>query len=695
MIRLMKHFQANFKKRPLKWIVRLSIIFACLMIGVGLSVILYAYMLGAPPLTNTQTTVYYDRESNVIGEEHGVENRYWVDLEDISPNIIQATLVTEDRRFYDHVGFDVKRILGAAWKDISSMSMAEGASTITQQYARNLYLSHEKTWKRKLKEALYTIRLEMFYTKDQLLEGYLNTIYYGHGAYGIEAASRYFFGKSAEDLSLAEASLLVGVPKGPTYYSPYHHYENAMTRKDQILTGLYEQDVITEEQLFLAKKEHLALFEEKDRSTKVFAPYFQDVVLKELQQVLGKNLEDIRSGGYQVYTTLQTDQQETLEETVVKTIDPQTELQTAALAMEPNTGAIKALVGGKDYEKSQFNRVTQAKRMPGSSFKPFLYYAALENGYTATTPLMSKPTNFELADGTVYQPSNYNGYYAGRSITLAQALALSDNVYAVKTNLFLKPETLVETAKQFGIKSELSPVPSLALGTETVSVHEMVSAYSKLANGGANITPHTITKVTDAKGNVIYERDTAKQEQVLDPKLSFILTHLMTGMFDESLNGYMRVTGATIADELTQQYAGKSGTTQTDSWMIGYSPSLVTGVWTGYDNNQAIEKMKEHQYAKDIWATFMEHSHEGKPLETYPVPEGIVGEYVDPSTGELATPYCENERLMYFVEGTAPTSYCSLHLPPDEEQKEHEHEEETEKEDKKKGFWDWLPFVGD
>ncbi|MBM7570500.1 transglycosylase domain-containing protein [Aquibacillus albus] len=691
MFRSVKKMLAKIKNRQLRWLLISFCFIAISMVIFVVALFTYTYSLGPPALTNNQNTVYYSQNGKVIGEEHGLENRYWVGLDHIDEDLIQATLTTEDRNFYNHPGFDFKRILGAAIQDIRSLSMEQGASTITQQYARNLYLTHDKTWKRKIKEAFYTIRLEMFYSKDEILEGYLNTIYYGHGAYGVEAASRYFFDKSANDLSIAEAAMLAAIPKGPSYYSPFNHAENAERRKNQIVANLAKQHVISEAEADAAMQEALSFTEPNEQSKKAIAPYFQDEVLRELQHVLNKTKEEIRSGGYQVYTTLHIDKQLTLEKTVEKTISSDTELQVGALAVNHQTGAILSMVGGKDYNESPFNRAVQAKRMPGSTFKPFLYYAALENGYTPTTTLMSKPTDFELANGTVYQPSNYNGYYADEPITLAEAIALSDNIYAVKTNLFLTPERLVETAKQFGIKSNLQPYPSLALGTASVSVKEMTRGYSMIANGGKEIDPYTIEKVTDAEGNVLYERPEKEQKSVFDPRQTFILTHLMTGMFDESLSSYMRVTGAAISDELGRQYAGKSGTTKTDSWMIGFSPEVVTSVWTGYDNNIPIEKTKEQRYAKQIWAGYMEKIHEGKPLRTFQVPDGVVGAYVDTESGNLATPYCDNHRLMYFLEGTEPTSYCTAHKPDDAESGLDD-KKEKDSEDKRGFFKRLLDF---
>lgn len=661
MMKLFKQIFQKIEHRPLRFIAISFFIGSLTIIIFSLSIYTYALVLGAPPLTTVQNTIYYSSDGTKIGEELGVVNRYWVDLEDINPTLIDATIQAEDQSFYSHHGFDLKRILAAVLVNIKSGSKKEGASTITQQYARNLFLSHEKTWSRKIKEAFYTMRLELFYSKDELLEGYLNTIYYGHGAYGIETASHYFFKKESADLTLAEATLLAGIPNSPSYYSPINHYDHAKERQKRILSALTEEEIIKEETAFLAEREDLQINSAFPTTTDSIAPYFQDIVLAEMETILAKERKVIRTSGYHVYTTLDEMHQDKLDQTVATQINTSSALQIGGIAMEPTTGAITGLIGGKDYTESSYNRAVQAKRMVGSTFKPFLYYSALTNGYTASTTLLSKPTNFVLADGSSYQPSNYNGYYADQPVTLAQALAVSDNIYAVKTNIFLTPKRLIDTTRKFGITSELKAVPSLALGTASISVKEMVTAYSMLANGGSSLTPHTVEKITDSKGKIIYQRPKQKQKQVLDAQQTFILNQLMTGMFNPNLNGYMHVTGESIADQLQHTYAGKSGTTETDSWMIGYSPQLVMGVWTGYDDNRAINKTEEQHAAKQIWADFMEGVHVNLPVESFDAPAGIVAAYIDPTSGELATPYCENRQLMYFVAGTVPKQYCSDH----------------------------------
>ncbi|MDR4890264.1 transglycosylase domain-containing protein [Fredinandcohnia sp. QZ13] len=679
--------------------IAIKILRACLFIGligcalvtVGiLGVLSYAKTQGAPPLAVPLSTLFYAEDGTLIGEErHHGETRYWVSLDDMSEAVIDATVSIEDRNFFDHNGFDYKRIGGAVLADIKAMAKVQGASTITQQYARNLFLEHEKTWNRKLTEALYTIRLEQNYSKEEILEGYLNTIYYGHGVYGIEAAANYYFGKRASELSLAEASMLAGIPKGPTHYSPLVNEEKAKQRQNVVLHSMVENGVISKKTAEQALTEKLIFTGSKVVGREDIAPYFQDVVKKELHSKLKLDQDMIETGGLRVYTTLDPDLQEIAEEKVVNFVKEDSGIQLGFVAMDPKNGEVRALIGGRDYEESPFNRAIQAKRQPGSTFKPILYYAALEKGYTPSTQIRSELTTFSYDDDrSTYTPRNYKNYYANDSITLAQAIALSDNVYAVKTHLFLGDGELVDTAKKVGIKSKLKDVPSLALGTSGVSVLEMVNAYATFDNGGTLHKPIFITRVENYKGEVIYEKN-LKPKKVLDEDLAFVTTQLMTGMFDEKLNDYTAVTGTTISDKLTRFYAGKSGSTETDSWMIGYSPQLVAGIWTGYDNNEPLTIVEESQYAKNIWAGFMEEAHQDIAPKPFKPTEGVVGVYVNPDTGLLPTKDCPVSRLTYYKKGTEPTEYCSKNV---EDVKKEKPKKKEEKE--KKGFFkrmfDWF-----
>ncbi|NRD77224.1 penicillin-binding protein [Bacillus sp. BRMEA1] len=631
-----------------------------------ISVLAYAKILGAPPLAVTQSTLLYADDGTLIGESNNGQKRYWDKMNEISPDLVQATISIEDKNFYHHHGFDYKRIAGAVLADIEALSKVQGASTITQQYARNLFLEHDKTWKRKLLEAFYTIRLEMNYSKNDILEGYLNTIYYGNGSYGAEAASQYYFGKKAADLTLAEASMLAGIPKGPYMYSPFASMKNAKARQAIILQSMVKNGYITDKQAKKAEQEPLTLVGSHPTQKVKMAPYFQDAVKNALKNQLHLDDRTIALGGLKVYTTIDLKQQAAAEEQTKKYVDPTSNIQVALVAMDPKTGEVKAMVGGRDYEKSPFNRAVQAIRQPGSTIKPLLYYAALEHGFTPSTIMRSEYTTFHFDDGTPdYTPHNFNNKYADGEITLAQAIALSDNIYAVKTHLFLGEDTLVDTAKKLGLSTNMAHVPSLALGTSGVRVIDMANAYSMFANGGKRVHPTLITKVEDYNGHVIYQSETSK-EQVLDPAKAFVMTEMLTGVFDPKLNGYATVTGSTVLKDLTRPYAGKSGSTETDSWMIGYSPQLVTAVWAGYDAGKPLELTAEKTYAKNVWANFMEEALQGKPLKTFKPPKGVIGVYVNPLNGKLATKDCPVHRFTYYVKGTEPTEYCTDHLSRDD-----------------------------
>lgn len=665
----------------------ISLIAIILMSIAAGCILLTAKLQGPPSLNVPQATILFAKDESKLGETHYGEKRYWTKLQHISPNAVKATLAIEDRRYYEHHGFDFKRIAGAAVADLKAMAKVQGASTITQQYARNLYLNHDKTWSRKLTEAFYTVRLEVNYSKEQILEGYLNTIYYGHGAYGIEAASRMYFGKKSKDLTIAEASLLAGIPKGPSLYSPFLNEDKAKERQRLILKSLVKAGDLTEKQAAAAEQEPLKFASQKpEEPAGTEAPYFYDEALKETARLLGTEPGALSTRGLKIHTTLDPDMQRKAEKQVKAGIDPDSGIQAGMIAMDPETGAVRALIGGRDYSKSPFNRATQALRQPGSTIKPFLYYAAIENGYTPSTQMVSEPTEFEYDSGkSVYKPSNYNDYYANGPITLAQAIALSDNIYAVKTHLFIGTEKLAETARAAGITSKLPKLPSLALGTAPARLEELVSAYGVLANGGKQITPVYVTKIEDSTGKLLYEWNKGPGKQVLSEQSSYITTQLMTGMFDKKMDAYTAVTGGKIAKKLTRSYAGKSGTTKTDSWMIGYSPELAAGVWIGYDRDLEMNQVAERSYAKNIWADFMEDALKGKSMKEFKPPEGVTGVYINPENGKLAGPGCPVKRFVYFKIGTEPAGLCT---GPVEEKKQPQNKTIKEKE----SIWDRLKF---
>ena len=632
------------------------------LVTVG-TVLLIVKLAGPPAISVPQTTKYLADDLSIFTESHGTQKRYWVPLSDISPYLIQSTLAVEDRNFYEHNGFDAKRILGAIVSDTIAMSKVQGASTITQQYAKNLFLGSEKTWTRKAKEALYTLRIEDHFSKDEILEGYLNTIYYGHGMYGIQAASHFYFHKDAKDLNLAEASLLAGIPKGPGIYSPIISPKNAKERQAIVLSSLKTIGQLNAGQLkqTLAMADKLTIYGSLDTEEKQAAPYFLDAANQELRQVLKGKEELIRQGGLTVYTTFNAEQQIIAEDVVKKHIPLGGDLQAALVAMNPHNGMVKALVGGTNYEQSAFNRATQALRQPGSTIKPLLYYTALEKGFTPSTTLRSEVTTFSFDDGKgEYTPHNFNNRYANDAITMAQALAVSDNIFAVKTHLFLGEDELVKAVKRFGLTSPVAKVPSLALGTSGVKPLEMTNAYNFFANGGKKVNPYFITKVTGRDGEVLYQRK-VKRPQILSQEDAYVMTQMLTGVFDKKLNGYASVTGASIAPKLSRPYAGKSGSTEYDSWMIGYTPQLTAGVWTGYDRSKKIETKQDKIVAKEIWASFMERSLKDEPVKAFKQPKKVVAVEIDPESGLLAHKACPNKRLTYYKQGTEPTHYCSVH----------------------------------
>ncbi|MER1984291.1 MAG: PBP1A family penicillin-binding protein [Solibacillus sp.] len=626
---------------------------------VFISLLIYAQVAGAPTLTVPKASIFLDSQDNQIGDYYTEERRYWTNLDDISPYLVDATIAVEDKDFYKHNGFDYSRIAGALFADIKAGAMVQGASTLTQQYARNLYLSHEKTWTRKLNEALYAYRLEHFYSKDEILEGYLNTVYYGHGMYGVEAASRYFYGKSASDLTLAEASMLAGVPKGPTYYSPINNLEKATNRQHVILSLMAVQGKISEAEKTRAAKEDVVLKSDDWIATKSIAPYFLDVVWNEASEILEQKNMAISEGGWKIKTTLNQAHQKAAEQAATKNM-PNSELQVGFVSMDPKTGFVTALVGGRDYGQSSYNRVTLASRQPGSAIKPLLYAAALENGFTPLTYLDVSETTFTYDRGrATYTPQNINKQFADRELSMAQALAISDNVYAVKTLQEIGYDAFQDMLERFHLQASDETQPALALGTTENSLFDLTNAYNILAAGGENRHATTILSITNARGDVVYEYEPQPAEQVLTPEDAFLLTDMMTGIFDPTYSDYSPATGVSLRPRMTHTYAAKSGTTNSDQWMIGFTPSLTAGVWNGYDQGKTLSVQADMAASKQVWIDFMETVLAGTANEGFTIPNGVAPATVDIVTGKLATDACPDQRTMYLKADQIPVEKCS------------------------------------
>ncbi len=675
------------RSKRLKRFFLLTVAAICAVFSAFITLRIYAQIEGAPLIQVPISSIYLDSNGNVIGDRFEDQRRYWVSLSEISPFVAEAAVAVEDKDFYKHNGFDYSRIASAVLKDVKARKKVAGASTITQQYARNLFLTHEKTWTRKINEALYAYRLELFYEKDELLEGYLNTVYFGHGMYGVEAASRYYFGKSANSLTLAESALLMGIPKGPTYYSPLVNEEKAKNRQEVILSLMEKQDYITQEQKDRAIKEQYVLKAEESVLAKKTAPYFLAEVWKEAEKIVKSNGRRIEEGGWTITTTLNLHHQQAAEATIEKWM-PKGELQVGFISMEPSTGYVTAMVGGRNFNDSQFNRVTQAKRQPGSTIKALLFAAALENGFSPLTFLKSERTIFTYDNGRQeYEPKNVNGEFANHPISMAQAMAISDNIYAVKALEKIGYKPFHQLVERFNLDMKVQDTPATALGTSEISLLEMTKAYNTISSKGILREPTYILKITDNKGKVIYdaEREKKKEKRALLESDAFILSHLMTGMFDPNFNDYSPATGLSIRAKITRPYAAKSGTTISDQYLIGFSPQLTAGVWNGYDQGKQVSDAEAKQVTKQIWVEFMELAHQGLPVEPFIAPKGVKGVIVDVETGGIATSACEKQRLIYLKEKDAPTKLCT-----DPTLEQHSFEKISEKDEDDP--WSFFPF---
>ena len=629
--------------------------FFCVFLGfmvIGIS-ILYVKLSPSLNINSTNSIQLVDNNDMVFFK--GNESKEWVSLDYISDELINATISTEDKNFYKHFGFDLLRIIKASYINIVNRSTIQGASTISQQYAKNLFLEFEKTWKRKWDEMWYTLRIEDDYSKDEILEGYLNTINYGHGKYGIENASKYYFNKTASELNLAEASILVGIPKAPSNYSPLINYDLSKKRQRIVLNTMVNNGYITQEEADFAYDQELVFTKTNSKDEVTSLMYYKDAVLNELESInsIPKNYNEMT--GLKIYTNLDYNAQKKLEDSISDSLG-NSNLEVASVMIKPDTGGIIALIGGKNYEISSYNRATDSLRQVGSTMKPFLYYSALENGFTSSSAFTSEETTFSFATGDDYSPKNYNNKYGNRPISMAAAVAYSENIYAVKTHLFLGSESLINTARRVGITAKLENIPSLPLGTNEINIIEIVSGYASFANLGYKIKPHLIEKIEDMDGNVLYECNHDK-ELVLNPSLVFILNNMLTCTYNTNFIDYNYPTAVNLANKLTHTYAIKSGTTNTDNWYIGYNKDVVTGVWVGYDDNRNINST-EYKYAQNIWFNATEGYLIGKDNKSvwYDVPNNVSGVFVDPISGKPVTDDKSKKVLMYFLKGTEPNA---------------------------------------
>ena len=636
------------------------------------------------------SSVVYSSDGQVL-TDFAIEKRQRSPLGRVPVQLRQAFVAVEDQYFYWHFGINPAGILRAAYENLRAGRVVQGGSTITQQLARNLFLTRRRDLGRKLRETILALQIERKYTKEQILELYLNQIYLGHGAYGVEEASRLYFGKPVEDLTLGQCALLAALPKAPNKYSPRNNPMAALKRRNLILEMMFEEGYITKEECILAKFEPVtlaALSTEQNSPGSYFAEYVR-------QQVIDRYGYDmLYKGGLRIYTTLNLKMQQAAEAAIsdgLKKFDAQQKggdaeaetgddtlpeglrligevgkvpkematdvVQAALVAIDPRSGDILAMVGGRDFETSEFNRAVQARRQPGSGFKPFIWATAFESGMTVSDRIVDAPVVFHFRD-KVWEPKNYEERFYGPT-TLREALEHSRNIVSIRLLNELGVTSAIRYAHRMGVKNYLQPNLTLALGSTGLTPLEITAAFGTLASNGIYREPAAILKIAGPDGEIIEEKQLVERI-ALSEQTAYIMTTLMEGVIE-------RGTGS-AARELGRPAAGKTGTTNdcTDAWFIGYTPQVVAGVWVGYDDMRSLGKKKTGgRVAAPIWTSFMKAALAEEPVENFSVPPGIEFVDVEPHSGLLAPPGSVHKLSQPFVKGTAPTR----HFDPAEEER--------------------------
>jgi penicillin-binding protein 1B len=598
-----------------------------------------------------------------------MEDRVPVKLDAVPPAVYNAIIATEDKNFYHHEGISIRGIVGALWQDLHQHAFTRGGSTLTQQLVKNLYLNPERTWRRKAQEALMALLLEARYSKQEILEAYLNEIYLGqNGAVqiiGVEQASQVYFGKHVTYLSLPEAATLAGIIRSPNVLSPLTHPDRAKPRRDTVLSLMRDQKMITDEQYQDAVATPLTVtrFPKTSRS----APFFVDLVMKQLRETYPET--QLKTEGLRIFTTLDTIMQRSAEAALDSGIDglnkrysylrkSQTPLEGVIVTIQPGTGYVKALVGGRNYSKTQFNRAIQAKRQPGSLFKPFVYVAAMDpargqNALTPATVLDDSPISVRSGNA-VWQPQNYDLRFHGR-VTVRDALAHSYNIPAVRAAIDAGVPNVVKEASAIGIQSRLEPYPSIALGAFEVTPLEIAYAYSAFANLGVKAEPISILAVATRDGKLLESRE-VKMRRVAPANVCYVMNDILKDVLIYGSGAKARALG------FDRPFAGKTGTTSNyrDAWFIGYSPRILSLVWIGFDDGHSV-RLAGGDACVPIWTSYMSRVIGTVPDVDWKRPDDVVERTIDPQSGMLATPYCPQTRNEVFAAGTEPQQVCPLH----------------------------------
>ena len=588
---------------------------------------------------NPITSKVFDINGELITEFYQ-ENRTPISLSQIPSYLTSAFIAIEDTYFYSHYGISIRGILRAMVENIKESGrifQGQGGSTITQQLAVNTFLTREETLSRKIKDALLALQIERTFTKDEILEMYLNLIYFGHGAYGIVAASELYFNKPVSELSLAESALLAGIPRRPYYYSPLINIKASLNRKNVILKRMYDLGYIDETEYKQAKEEVIQFNHNIDNIE--IAPHFSSYIRKQLLEKYGVNM--VFKGGLKIYTSLDLELQKKAQDAFLNSGK-----EGALIAIEPVTGQIKAMVGGKNYEESEFNRATQAYRQPGSAFKTFVYLTAIEKRLSPSLVLEDTPIVYENG----WSPENYEKEFRG-FVTLREAFEDSINIIGVKLLERVGVRDVIQNAQKAGIKSSLRPDLSLALGTSEVTPLEMASAYATIANMGTYEEPISILKIEDHDGKVL-EQNSSISKKVFSEEVCYTLIKLMEGVIQ-------RGTGWNA--QINRPAAGKTGTTNEciDAWFVGFTPELACAVYVGNDNRETLgNKMTGGVVAAPIWHDFMISALQGQPIKDFPRPKNVHEITVCSKTGLLPGTQCEKTVKVTFITGTEPHQVC-------------------------------------